>query len=1181
MATGLPMVGDSMVKEALRSLCRNNGWSYGVFWRLDQKSSLLTLQDLYFEEVEDLMVDMFQQVHVLGQGVVGQAASTDRHKWMFSDSHLGIDHFEFNRLFPAGMKTVIVIPVELCGVVQFGSTQKLEERLEFISQTKEIFQSIQIIQGLTSSSVDGLFCPNVDAWDANELAASLVSSQGFHFTTPEIQHGDARLLQDLMETDCSLANMTDPFLSTLEYPKLDPFVIAQGDRNGNESNVQSQLSDMLCGGLMELSASPFPRNSMWSDSTIQDSSNLYVDLANISKQFFRNSHGFDELHRPCGDHLERPSKLCTFEELSKFDSLDGLPRNAAVDDILQCFSSLADQNNAPMTATQASEPSGGGSMSEDRTNNIIIDNQPSTSAQSVVTNALSSTGKLESLEAFDTGKQFPCSGMAAGSNSAQCSDSIFLPVELGGHFDRKKSSDSDCCISGQSVDSKLRTTSDTLFSKLGLHQRLDEFSRGTHVAARSDPADWLSYSAKRRKMGSEVTCLPHYVGSLKGVEPVYHHLNSSKIFESKDRDIMSLEAVSCIADSCSIGATKTVSSPTKLEQPVKPIKKKAKPGTKPRPKDRQQIHDRLIELRELIPNGEKMSIDRLLHLTIKHLLFMQSVARYAEMLQQSSEETKREIHKNSGGITWACEVADQKMICPLIVEDLSVPGQMLIELDSCGCLSFSCCLSWKVTTNWYARAARTNAAYFATRDCKNLKGADDPRKVFHCLKVGIALSIVSLFYYMRPLYDGVGGTAMWAVMTVVVVFEYTVGATIQKCLNRVMGTCMAGLLAVGVHWLATKSGNTIEPIITGTSLFLLASAVTFSRFIPGVKKRFDYGLMIFILTFSLVSVSGFRVEKLIDLARQRLSTIIIGTSLCILTSMLVFPVWAGQDLHCLITRNMKKLADSLDGCVAEFFGDESLEKTSDGSIPNPSAYKCVLNSKATEEAMANFARWEPSHGRFSFKHPWKHYLQIGASMRKCAYIIEALNSFVSNKNEGCAVMKKQVNDVCEKVSSSATKILREVSMNLEKMEKSTKLEISIQEMNNAVLELKNQLESLPNLVLSSSPDKSSKSDEGKQDETRSSGGTITMAVDISIPLVEMIPLVTFASLLIEIPSRVEAIVEAVDELAKMAEFKPPRKLVLKQEDTITNENKRDQIQRNAAAADDDDDDETMKTLQRV
>jgi len=54
-------------------------------------------------------------------------------------------------------------------------------------------------------------------------------------------------------------------------------------------------------------------------------------------------------------------------------------------------------------------------------------------------------------------------------------------------------------------------------------------------------------------------------------------------------------------------------------------------------------------------------------------------------------------------------------------------------------------------------------------------GADDPRRAVHGLKVGLALALVSVFYYTRPLYDGVGGAAMWAVLTVVVVLEYTVG----------------------------------------------------------------------------------------------------------------------------------------------------------------------------------------------------------------------------------------------------------------------------------------------------------------------------------------------------------------------------------------------------------------------
>lgn len=60
---------------------------------------------------------------------------------------------------------------------------------------------------------------------------------------------------------------------------------------------------------------------------------------------------------------------------------------------------------------------------------------------------------------------------------------------------------------------------------------------------------------------------------------------------------------------------------------------------------------------------------------------------------------------------------------------------------------------------------------------KSLKklGKDDPRRIIHSLKVGLALTLVSLLYYIRPLYDGYGVSGMWAVLTVVVAFEFTVG----------------------------------------------------------------------------------------------------------------------------------------------------------------------------------------------------------------------------------------------------------------------------------------------------------------------------------------------------------------------------------------------------------------------
>ena len=96
-----------------------------------------------------------------------------------------------------------------------------------------------------------------------------------------------------------------------------------------------------------------------------------------------------------------------------------------------------------------------------------------------------------------------------------------------------------------------------------------------------------------------------------------------------------------------------------------------------------------------------------------------------------------------------------------------------------------------------------------------------------------------------------------------------------------------------------------------------ASAATFSRFIPEVKARYDYGVTIFILTFSLVAVSSYRVEELIRLAHQRFSTIAIGVATCLFTAIFVCPVWAGEDLHNLAAANLDKLADFLEGtCTA-------------------------------------------------------------------------------------------------------------------------------------------------------------------------------------------------------------------------------------------------------------------------
>ncbi|XP_072979468.1 transcription factor LHW-like isoform X2 [Typha angustifolia] len=133
----------------------------------------------------------------------------------------------------------------------------------------------------------------------------------------------------------------------------------------------------------------------------------------------------------------------------------------------------------------------------------------------------------------------------------------------------------------------------------------------------------------------------------------------------------------------------STSNSKKLDITGKPNRKRSRPGEspRPRPKDRQMIQDRIKELREIVPNGAKCSIDALLEKTIKHMFFLQSVTKNADKLKDTGEskiigEEGGLLLKDyfEGGATWAFEVGTQSMVCPIIVEDLNPPRQMLVEM---------------------------------------------------------------------------------------------------------------------------------------------------------------------------------------------------------------------------------------------------------------------------------------------------------------------------------------------------------------------------------------------------------------------------------------------------------------------------------------------------------------------
>ncbi|GLJ22629.1 hypothetical protein SUGI_0425880 [Cryptomeria japonica] len=456
-------------------------------------------------------------------------------------------------------------------------------------------------------------------------------------------------------------------------------------------------------------------------------------------------------------------------------------------------------------------------------------------------------------------------------------------------------------------------------------------------------------------------------------------------------------------------------------------------------------------------------------------------------------------------------------------------------------------------------------------------GVEDPRRIMHATKVALALSLVSLLFLLNPLFVEVGDNAIWAVMTVVVVLEFSAGATLSKGLNRGIGTGVAGFLGFFVCYLSEQVAQG-EAIVVGSSMFVIGAIATYARFIPFIKRRYDYGVVVFLLTFSLITVSGYRVQNIFRMAYHRFSTILIGCGVCLVINLLIFPIWAGEDIHNATVKKFQLLAKSLQECVGEYFDGHHDEGNGDESEDFIyERFKSVLDSKATDESWATFASWEPGHGRFRYRHPWKQYVKIGVNLRYLTYSIVALHGCLRSEIRTPHSVRWVLKKPCTKVSEKAVKILGELSSSIQQMRRCD-WESMMKELQLAVKDLNTALHDQPKLLLHSTrwplleketkPGKNPEFDcctkrkvlrrlvswHGEGDDKKPNherySNTFRLCANCSncvderamsresVEFGEAVPLATFAWIVVEIVARLEHVVKAVEELATLANFKP-------------------------------------------
>ncbi|CAJ1905657.1 unnamed protein product [Sphenostylis stenocarpa] len=348
------------------------------------------------------------------------------------------------------------------------------------------------------------------------------------------------------------------------------------------------------------------------------------------------------------------------------------------------------------------------------------------------------------------------------------------------------------------------------------------------------------------------------------------------------------------------------------------------------------------------------------------------------------------------------------------------------------------------------------------------------KNMIHCIKVGISLVLVSLLYLLNPLFKQVGENAMWAIMTVVVMFEFSAGATLGKGLNRGLGTIMGG----GLGCLAAIFAQGIGNGRVGNSIIV-------------------------------VVVSGIRANvKVWELARERLLNILMGFIVCVCVNLFVFPLWASDELHDSIVSRFLDLANTIQGCLSEC--TKTINEKENQPRASFDVCKSVLNSKSKDESLANFAKWEPWHGKFGFSYPWGRYLKIGEILREVAAFILAMDRCLAASNEPMATLRESQwvhLETCEAVNSKVARILTELGDSMKQMMKcDAKGNVSDQ--------LKAVREDL-SLIISTS--KMVELEDG-----------------------QVLAIASFVFLVMEVVAKVEQLVREVKELGNIAGFRTPR-----------------------------------------